>query len=96
LASSLILSRSGLLSRLSTPFFNIFGYTATLGALTEMEARELINSSPIPFPEEDIEWILAESGLCPLLLQILCRGNVYLVWKMEEVGKIGERKDCNR
>ncbi|NES97333.1 MAG: helix-turn-helix domain-containing protein [Desertifilum sp. SIO1I2] len=57
----------------TSPFFNIFGYSATLGALTEPEARELIASSPIPFPEDDIEWILAQSGRWPILLQILCR-----------------------
>ena len=57
----------------TSPFFNIFGYTTTLGALTEGEARELIGNSPIGFPEEDVEWILEESGGWPLLLQILCR-----------------------
>ena len=60
-------------SNLGSPFFNIFGYTAALGPLTEPEARELIASSPIPFPPADIDWILAESGHWPLLLQILCR-----------------------
>jgi len=57
----------------SSPFFNIFGYTATLGPLTEAEARALIDSSPAPFPDADVEWILAESGRWPILLQILCR-----------------------
>lgn len=57
----------------SSPFFNIFGYTAFLGALTEAEARELMASSPIPFPDEDVEWILTKSQCQPLLLQILCR-----------------------
>ncbi|MFB2969716.1 ATP-binding protein [Aerosakkonema sp. BLCC-F183] len=61
----------------SSPFFNIFGYSATLGALTEAEARELIASSPIPFPEDDIKWILAESGCWPMLLQILCRERLF-------------------
>jgi hypothetical protein len=56
---------------LSSPFFNTFGYTTTLGALTEAEARELIASSPIPFLAEDVEWILDTSGRWPLLLQIL-------------------------
>lgn len=60
-------------SGLGSPFFNIFGYTAVLGPLTEPEARELINWSPIPFPETDIAWIVAESECWPLLLQILCR-----------------------
>jgi hypothetical protein len=60
-------------SNLGSPFFNIFGYSATLGRLTELEARELIASSPTPFPTADIDWILAQSGRWPLLLQILCR-----------------------
>ncbi|KAB8320903.1 ATP-binding protein [Tolypothrix campylonemoides VB511288] len=61
----------------SSPFFNIFGYTATLGAVTEGEARELIASSPIPFREEDVEWILHKSQRLPLLLQILCRERLF-------------------
>lgn len=61
----------------SSPFFNIFGYSATLGALTEVEARELIASSPIPFPEDDTKWILAQSGRWPILLQILCRERLF-------------------
>jgi DNA-binding SARP family transcriptional activator len=60
-------------SGLGSPFFNIFGYTATLGPLSESESHELIASSPMPFPEADVEWILAESGRWPILLQILCR-----------------------
>jgi hypothetical protein len=60
-------------SDLGSPFFNIFGYTATLGPLTEPEARELIASSPVPFPLADTDWILVQSGRWPLLLQILCR-----------------------
>ena len=61
----------------TSPFFNIFGYTTTLGAMTETEARELIASSPIPFPDGDIEWILIQSGRWPLLLQILCRERLF-------------------
>ena len=61
----------------SSPFFNIFGYSATLGALTEAEARELIASSARPSPEDDIQWILAESGCWPMLLQILCRERLF-------------------
>lgn len=57
----------------SSPFFNIFGYTLTLGPITEVEARSLIASSPLSFPTEDIEWILAQSGRWPILLQALCR-----------------------
>jgi len=60
-------------SGLGSPFFNIFGYTAPLGVLTETEARELIAGTPIPFPDKDVEWILSESGRWPFLMQILCR-----------------------
>lgn len=56
----------------TSPFFNIF-ITFSLEALTEAEARELIGSSPIPFPDEDVEWILEKSGCWPILLQIFCR-----------------------
>jgi hypothetical protein len=61
----------------SSPFFNIFGYIAYLGALTEIEARELIGSSPIAFTDEDVEWILTQSSCWPLLLQILCRERLF-------------------
>jgi transcriptional regulator with XRE-family HTH domain len=70
----------------SSPFFNIFGYTTTLGAMTEAEARELIASSPIPFPVEDIEWILTQSQCWPLLLQILCRERLFSL----EDGEMGD------
>jgi hypothetical protein len=60
-------------SQLGSPFFNIFGYTAMLAAFTESEARTFITSSPIPFPDDDVGWILEQSGRWPLLLQILCR-----------------------
>jgi len=60
-------------SGLGSPFFNIFGYTAVLPPLTEPEARQLIASSPIPFPEEDVTWLLEQSGGWPMPLQILCR-----------------------
>ena len=58
---------------LGSPFFNIFGYTATLGPLTDAEARELVASSPVSFSRGDVEWILARSERWPLPLQILCR-----------------------
>ncbi|MDY6804539.1 MAG: ATP-binding protein [Cyanobacteriota bacterium] len=57
----------------ASSFFNIFAQTTTLGPLTEAEARELIASSAIAFAEEDVEWILTESGRWQCLLQILCR-----------------------
>jgi len=60
-------------SRLGSPFFNIFGYVAALGPLTDREALELITTSPMTFPESDVEWILTRSGRWPILLQILGR-----------------------
>jgi DNA-binding SARP family transcriptional activator len=56
-----------------SPFFNIFGYTAVLGPFLETEARQLMDSSPLPFSEEDRAWMLTESGRWPMPLQILCR-----------------------
>ncbi len=58
---------------LGSPFFNIFGYTAVLGPLSEEGARGLIATSPIRFAAADVEWILSESGRWPMHLQILCR-----------------------
>ena len=60
-------------SGLGSPFFNIFGYTAVLGPFSDAEARSRIATSPMPIPDEDVAWMLAESGRWPLLLQILCR-----------------------
>lgn len=57
----------------SSPFFNIFGYTATLGPLRESEAHELIDSSPVAFSIPDLDWILDQSQRSPMLLQILCQ-----------------------
>ena len=70
----------------SSPFFNIFGYTTTLGAMTEAEARDLIASSPMPFPAEDVEWILTQSKCWPLLLQILCQERLFSL----ENGEMGD------
>jgi len=55
-----------------SPFFNIFGHTINLGPFTEPEARTLIASSPRPFSGDDVEWIMAQSGRWPALLQLLC------------------------
>jgi serine/threonine protein kinase len=60
-------------SQRGSPFFNIFGYSATLGPLTEPEARDLIASSPIRFSDSSVDWILEQSGRWPMLVQILCR-----------------------
>lgn len=67
-----------------SPFFNIFGYMATLGPFTEEEALALIHSSPIPFAEEDIAWILAQSEGWPILLQILCRERLFALEEGDE------------
>jgi hypothetical protein len=53
-------------------FRSLFGYEIELGPLEETEALELIGSSPKPFPAEDVQWILRESGCHPALLQVLC------------------------
>ena len=58
---------------MGSPFFNIFGYTAVLGPLSEAGARALIATAPLPFEAKDIDWILTESGRWPMPLQILCR-----------------------
>jgi hypothetical protein len=57
----------------TSPFFNIFGTTCTLGPLHRTEAREMIDTSLPGLCDDDMEWILAESGGWPLLLQILLR-----------------------
>jgi hypothetical protein len=89
-------------SHIGSPFFNIFGYTATLGPLTEQEARELIASSPIPFPPVDVDWILSRSGRWPMLLQILCRerlvaledGEADDVWQEDGLRQIAPFRDA--
>ena len=55
-----------------SPFLNIFGHSFELGALTQEESLELIGSSPIPFSESDVAWMLEQSQGWPSLLQILC------------------------
>jgi len=55
-----------------SPFFNMF-QTLALGPFPESEARELIASSPLPFPPDDVTWIVEQSGRWPLLVQILCQ-----------------------
>ena len=77
---------------LGSPFFNIFGYTATLGPLAEAEARELIASSPIEFMPDDVAWILAQSACRPLPLQLLCRER--LLTLSEGEGGEGWRRDA--
>ncbi|ETW96999.1 MAG: hypothetical protein ETSY1_24435 [Candidatus Entotheonella factor] len=83
-------------SGIGSPFFNIFGYTSTLGPLDEPEAHGLIRSSPLPFPVADVNWILEQSQRWPPLLQILCRerllslegGEVDSSWREEGLRQI--------
>jgi hypothetical protein len=57
---------------------------ATLGPFSEEEALALIHSSPIPFPEDDVAWILAQSEGWPILLQILCRERLFALEEGED------------
>ncbi len=79
---------------LGSPFFNIFGYTAVLGPLSEAAARELIATSPLPIPAEDAAWMLETSGRWPMPLQILCRERLLAL----EEGETGDdwREDALR
>ena len=61
----------------TSSFFNIFGRVVEIGALTEAEAYQLIDSSPIPFGREDKQWIIEESQCWPLPLQILCSERLF-------------------
>lgn len=70
-----------------SPFFNIFGHILDLGPLTDSEARALIASSPLQFREAEVEWILAQSGCWPALLQILCYSRLLAL----EEGQTDER-----
>jgi transcriptional regulator with XRE-family HTH domain len=89
-----------------SPFFNIFGHVIKLEPLLEEEARELLYFGAdhaqlsVPCKEEDIAWILEQSGRWPILLQILCdcrfqalrEGKSEAVWKKECLGRIDELK----
>ncbi|MCK5666714.1 MAG: hypothetical protein KAI17_24660, partial [Thiotrichaceae bacterium] len=79
-----------------SPFFNIFGHVLNLGPLTTTEALALISSSPQAFEKKDIEWILAQSGRWPALLQILCHSRLTALeehksdetWKTEAIRRM--------
>lgn len=87
-----------------SPFFNIFGHVIKLEPLLEEEARELLyfgaNQAQLSVPckEEDIVWILEQSGRWPILLQILCdcrfqalrEGKSKAIWKKECLGRISD------
>lgn len=90
-------------SGISSAFFNIFGQTIELGSLTEDEAKELINDSPIPFMDEDISWIIENSKCWPLFIQILCRTRLFYLqedlggdnWKDEGLKQISYYSELN-
>ena len=79
-----------------SPFFNIFGHVLNLGPFAENEARDLIASSPQIFNNNDVEWILAQSGCWPALLQILCHSRLTALeenqstdnWRIEATNRI--------
>jgi hypothetical protein len=79
----------------SSPFFNIFGYTTTLRAFPESEARELINSSPLPFATTDIDWILTHSGCWLILLQVLCQERLFRL-QDDDVSDEWQREGLNQ
>jgi hypothetical protein len=75
-------------------FFNIFGFEVQLGPFTEPEARALAASSPLPFPSEDVEWMLRESRGWPVLMQKMCAARLFALqthaqdpekWKRESL-----------
>jgi hypothetical protein len=67
-----------------------------LGPLSEEEARQLIQSSPIPFSQSDADWIIQHSGCWPALLQILCSTRLVAlqenqtdeIWKADALANI--------
>ncbi len=76
------------------PLLRVTGHEILLGPLAGPEARELIASSPVPFPEEDEDWILENSGKEPCWLQILCdfclrhlRGDRDAEWKTRALAR---------
>lgn len=71
-------------SLIDSPFLNILGHEFELGPFNRDEALELVQSSPLPFPEDDIEWILAESDLWPCLLQIFCNARLNALQEGDE------------
>jgi hypothetical protein len=83
-----------------SPFFNIFGHVVKLEPLTEKDAKELIASSPKPFSEEDVQFILEKSECQPYLLQILCqirlnylrRGDTSNRWQTEAEERLNKIK----
>ncbi len=89
-----------------SPFFNIFGHVIKLEPLLEEQAQELLYFGAdqaqllVPCKEDDIAWILEQSGRWPILLQILCdcrfqalrEGKSEAVWKKKCLERIEELK----
>ncbi|WP_216115533.1 helix-turn-helix domain-containing protein [Candidatus Marithrix sp. Canyon 246] len=85
-------------------FFNIFGHVIKLEPLLEEDARELLYFGAdqaklsVPCIEDDIAWILEQSGRWPILLQILCdcrfqalrEGKSEAVWKKECLERLSD------
>ena len=55
----------------SSSFFTMF-QMLNLGPLEDAEARALVASSPLSFPQEDLDWIWEKTRCWPRLLQIVC------------------------
>lgn len=77
----------------SSPFFNIFGYTATLGKWNDAEVRALVEHAPCAFEEEDIAWIIEHGRGWPIIIQTLCRERFHSLgsdedWREEALRQI--------
>lgn len=69
---------------LASEFFNIFGYAVKINSFTQNEATELLDSSPIPFSQEDKDFMLKYSQGKPSELQSLCRQRLDMLMNGEE------------
>lgn len=66
-----------------SPFFNIFGHTHFLTPFTEPEALAFLESSPEPFPAEDMAWMMAQTQRWPCLLAIFAYAKLCAVQEKE-------------
>lgn len=79
-----------------SPFFGIFNYTVELKPFSHEELNELITTSPRPFSEENISWIIEQSAGWPILAQILCNECLHAIedavpddiWRKEALEQI--------
>ena len=90
---------------ITSPFFNYLRFLnrgQKLGPFSEAEALALINSSPIPFLEADIAWILANNpDRWPHPLQICCyhrynaleKGDTSEIWKEDALAEMNGFED---